>query len=96
MSVDAIREMVRRELVKALTVTSLTEYDRVCEGCMLGKSHRLPFPKTSQTTYERGEVLVMDLSGPMSVETWTGMKYAFVALDAGTRKGFGEILKRYR
>ena len=92
--VEAVREMVHRDLVKGLMVTSLAEFDRVCEGCMLGKSHRLPFPKTNQTTYERGEVLVMDLSGPMSVEIWTGMKYAFVALDISSQKGFGEILKK--
>jgi hypothetical protein len=92
--VDSIREMVRRDMVKGLMVTSLTEFDRVCEGCMLGKSHRLPFLKASEMTYEKGEVIVMDLSGPMSVETWTGMHYAFIAVEVSCRKGFGHLLKK--
>lgn len=68
-------------------------YDHVCEGCVLGKSHRLPFPKASTTTYEKLELVVVDLTGPMSVETWTGMSYTLVAVEASCRFGVGELLK---
>jgi hypothetical protein len=61
---------------------------------MLGKSHRLPFPNASHTHYEKMELLVVDLSGPMSVTTWTGKAYAFVAVEMNSRMGIGELLER--
>jgi hypothetical protein len=39
-----IRELARKEMVKGLTISS-NDYDRVCEGCTMGKSHHLPLPK---------------------------------------------------
>ena len=39
------------------------------------------------------ELIVIDLTGPMSVETWTGMLYALVAVKASCRFGVGELLK---
>ena len=39
------------------------------------------------------ELVVVDLTGPMSVETWTGMAYALVAVEASRRFGVGELLK---
>jgi hypothetical protein len=80
-------------MVEGLTIVSPQTFDHVCEGCVLGKSHRLPFPKVSTTTYDLMELLVVDLTGPMSVETWTGMAYALVAVEASRRFGVGELLK---
>lgn len=80
-NLDTIREMQRKELVQGLEITSMRDFDRVCEGCALGKSHRLPFPKRSHTTYEKMGLLVVDLTGPMSVPTWTGMQYALVVME---------------
>ena len=90
---DAIREMVRKDMVSGLKISSPKTYDHVCEGCVVGKSHRLPFPKASTTTYEKMDLLVVDLTGPMSVETWSGMSYALVAIEASCRFGVGEPLK---
>jgi hypothetical protein len=40
------------------------------------------------------ELLVVDLSGPMSVTTWTGKAYTFVAVEMNSRMGIGELLER--
>ena len=82
---DAIRAMARKKLVSGLDIMSPKDYDHVCEGCILGKSHRLPFPKVSNTIYSKMELVVMDITGPMSVETWTGRAYAMVVIEASCR-----------
>src|ERR1700727_1079206 len=80
-------------MVGGLTISSPQTFDHVCEGCVLGKSHWLPFPKASTMPYEKMELVVVDLTGPMSVETWTGMSFALVALESSRRFGVGELLK---
>jgi hypothetical protein len=66
---EAICKMAQKNMVNGLTISSLKEYDHVCEGCVLGKSHCLPFPKASLTNYTPMELVVVDLTGPMSVKT---------------------------
>jgi hypothetical protein len=91
---DAIHKLEQKSMVNGLTITSPKSYDHVCEGCVLGKSHRLPFPNASHTHYEKMELLVVDLSGPMLVTTWTGKAYAFIAVEMNSRMGIGELLER--
>ena len=91
---DAIRAMVQKKLVSRLDITSSKEYNHVCEGCVLGKSHCLPFPKTSSTIYSKMELVVMDITGPMSVETWTGHAYAMVVIEASCRFRVGQLLAK--
>lgn len=77
---------------KGLDIASPREFDRVFEGCVLGKSHRLPFLKESTTTYDKCEVLVVDTTGPMTDATWLGMWYALVIVEVSCRFGVGDIL----
>ena len=85
--------MLRKNLVNGLTVSSLDDYDRVCEGCALGKSHHLPFPEVSTTKYEKMGLIVVDLAGPMSVETWTEMQYALVTVEVSCQFPVGQLLQ---
>jgi hypothetical protein len=39
------------------------------------------------------DLLVVDLTGPMSVKTWTGMSFALVAVEASRQFGVGELLE---
>jgi hypothetical protein len=90
---DAIRKLKQKSMVDGLTITSPKSYDHICKGCMLGKSHRLPSPNASHTHYEKMELLVVDLSGPISVTTWTGKAYTFVAVEMDSQMGIGELLE---
>ena len=74
--IDAIREMLLKDMVDGLAVSL---YNYVCKGC-LGKSHRLLFPKVSTTKYDKMDLIIIDLAGPMSVETWSGMLHALVVV----------------
>jgi hypothetical protein len=78
-------------MVNELTISS-KNHDRVCEGCILSKYHRLPFPEASQTMYKCMELVVIDLASPMSVETWSGMSYVFMVVEASTWMGVAELM----
>ena len=86
--------MARKKLVSGLDIMSPKDYDHVCKGCILGKSHRLLFPKVSNTIYSKMELVVMDITGPMSVETWTGRAYAMVVIEASFWFGVGRLLEK--
>ncbi len=83
--------MSTKELVAGLKITAPWEFDHVCEGCVLGKSHCLPFPKQSTTVYEMCEVIVVDAAGPMSHPTWSGMWYALLVVEVRSRKGWPHL-----
>jgi len=74
--------MQQKNMVNSLSILSPQEYDRVCEGCALGKSHHLPFLKQSNTVYEKMDLVIIDLTGPMSVPTLSGMLYALMVVEA--------------
>ncbi len=92
-NLEAIREMERKKMVIGLDISAPHKFDSVCEGCVLGKSHRLPFPSASQTTYGLMELLVTDLTGSISPTTWTRKEYALVVVEASCQKGVGSLLK---
>jgi hypothetical protein len=84
--------MQRKEMVEGMAISSTCDFDCECERCTLGKLHCLPFPKASTANYELMDVVAADLTGPMSSPTWTGMRYALVAVEVSTRKAFGRLL----
>lgn len=73
--------MTQKDMVQGLSVSELHAFDRVCKACSLSKSHQLPFPKDSATKHEKMDLIVIDLTGPMSVETWSGMSYALMVFE---------------
>jgi hypothetical protein len=89
--IDAIRKLAQKEMVNGLTILS-KNHNHVCEGCVLGKSHDLPVPEASQTMYKHMELVVIDLAGPMFIETWSGMSYVFMAVEASTQMGVAELM----
>lgn len=79
---DAVCSLASKNLVEGLTISSLKDYDHVCEGCAVGKMRHSLFPKFSTTPREKMELIVINLTGPMSVPTWTGMYYALIVVEA--------------
>jgi transposase InsO family protein len=92
LNLDAVRKLASKSMVKGLTISAPSAYDHMCEGCALGKSHRLPFPWLSTTEYPLMGLVIMDLTGPMSVETWSGMSYVLVVVEVSCRFGVGRLL----
>ena len=57
------------------------------------RPHQLPFLQASTTQYKKMELIIMDLTGPMSVQTWSGMLYALILVEAHSRYRVGQLLK---
>lgn len=93
LNLDQVRQLESLDLVDGFVINRPHEYDHLCEGCALGKSHRLPLPKTSTTKLEKMELVVVDLAGPLNVPTWDGALYALVVVEASCRYPVGRLLK---
>lgn len=95
MCVAGVRHCFLRHkgLVSGLKITLPNEFDRLCSGCMEGKSTRPPLPKMSIKQYDLNELLVIDLVGPMNVPTWDGYLYAFIIVEVSHRYPTGRLLK---
>jgi hypothetical protein len=85
--------MEKMNLVKGFTIHMPDDFDHLCAGCAHGKSHQLPLQVTSTNKYSKMELLVMDLTGPMTVPTWDGHLYALVVVEASCRYPVGQLLK---
>jgi hypothetical protein len=42
--------------------------------------------------YKCMELVVVDLASPIPVETWSGMSYVFIAMEASSRMGVAELI----
>lgn len=49
-------------------------------------------PDVSNTKYDKNELLVMDLTGPMSVPTWDGYLYALLVVEVSRCLPIGRLL----
>ena len=56
----------------------------ICEGCMSGRQHRLPFPD-SNTERELLELIHSDLCGPMRIKSIAGARYVLSFIDHHSR-----------
>jgi len=85
--------MLRNQVVNGLKIGNPKDFDHLCNGCANGKSYRLPMPGTSTSQYSKMELLVIDLTGPMSVPTWDGFLYALVVVEVSCRYAVGRLLR---
>ena len=67
-------------MVQGLTYISFE--NKVYEGCILGKQHRVPFPLgLAWRAQPQIELIHSDLCGPMKTQSINGRKYFFLILD---------------
>jgi hypothetical protein len=59
---------------------------------MLAVVHHFPCTGISQRHYERMDLLVVHLSGPMSTPMWTGKTRMLIAIEMGNGLSIGELL----
>ena len=92
LSPQAIDSTQHQNLVKGLKISISHEFDHIYSDCANGKSHRFPFPNSSSTHYTKIELVVMDITGPMSVPTWDGFLYALVIVEVSCRYSVERLL----
>lgn len=81
-----IQEMLERELGIKVKLDK-----KLCESCIFGKAHRLPFGTRKKTT-EPGELMSTDVVGPFD-ESVSKKRYLVVFKDSYTKFRYGYIIK---
>ena len=69
--------------------------NEACEGCIMGKHNRSPFPKkSSRVTKKPLELVHSDVCGPISVESIGGSRYFITFIDDYSRFVVTYTMKR--
>jgi hypothetical protein len=72
----------------------LDHIDEICDGCTIGKQHRLAFPQATKHRSEHALDLVhTDLCGPIKPATAAGNQYFLLVVDDCSRYMWLELLK---
>ena len=89
---QAVKAMSTKGMVRGMP--QVDHVDEICDGCMLGKQHRLAFPRASPHRSERALDLVhTDLCGPIKPATAGGNQYFLLVVDDYSRYMWLELLK---
>jgi len=85
--------MLHECVVKGLEIHAPKDFDQLCNACANEKSHHSPMPETSASKYSKMELLVMDLTGPMTVPTWDGYQYVLVVIEVSCHYAVSRLLR---
>lgn len=89
-----LKSMVSKSAVLDLKVNASATEEPFCEGCVLGKQHRTPFPKSGARRSDvPGEIFHVDLCGKMSQPAIKGSNYFLLFKDDCSRYCFVYFLK---
>lgn len=61
------------------------DINKICEGCCLGKQHRMPFTSSTNRATSVGELIHADICGPMEHLSIGGSKYFLLLKDDFSR-----------
>jgi hypothetical protein len=88
----ALRDLGVKEMVEGIPV--INRIEQVCDGCTLGKQHRVPFPRLSTYRVDQGlDVLHADLCGQITPPTpGGGGSYFLLVVDDYSRHMWVEFL----
>lgn len=79
---DSLRELVRFDMVKGLTLTDFDKDTIVCEPCLSGKIGKLPFAPVEERRSSRPlELIHSDVCGPITPRTWDGKRFVVTFTD---------------
>lgn len=94
LGIQDLGELSKKKMVLGMNVKT-TSTEVICEPCIQGKIHRLPFPK--QTQHRATEKLALvhtDVCGKMGVPSLNGGEYFLTFIDDQTRFVWIFILKK--
>ena len=81
LNVNDLKKLSSDNIVEGLSIDAKA-LEEPCEGCILGKQARYPFPKKSQSkTHELLELIHSDVCGPMNVASVGGSLYFVTFTD---------------
>uniref|UniRef100_A0A8R7VB64 GAG-pre-integrase domain-containing protein n=1 Tax=Triticum urartu TaxID=4572 RepID=A0A8R7VB64_TRIUA len=81
---QALRQLGQKEIVRGLPC--INHVDQVCDGCLIGKQRRAPFPREGNFRASKALKLVHgDLCGPITPATPAGNRYFLLVVDDFSR-----------
>ena len=98
-------KLSKEEMVEGMSfVDSNEKHNSLCEGCVMGKQHRVPHPKVATTrATEPHETIHSDVCGPMPVDSVGGSRYFVTFINDFWRytlvyflKQKSEVLEKFR
>jgi len=93
LSSHIIDSIVHQKAIHELNVFIHKEFDYLCNRCANSKSYCLLLSRSSASQYSKIELLIIDLTGPMSVPTWNGYLYALVIVEVSCCYAVSYLLK---
>lgn len=83
---DIVKKMATGNHVNGMDLEPVKEdQNPYCNGCNLGKMHKLPFSASKRVTTRVGELIHTDVVGPMHIASPNGAKYYVVFKDDYSR-----------
>ena len=90
-----LKRLASSGMVEGMSIVDSDPSNAKCEGCLLGKQCRNPFPKKSSSkTTEVLELIHSDVCGPMSVPSLGGSTYFVSFIDDFSRHCWVYVIKR--
>ena len=77
-----------------ISLPNIKSPEKVCEGCVNGKMHRLSFPKISYWAKALLELAHFDIFGPTKTPSLNGNRYFILFMDDYTRMMWIYLLKQ--
>lgn len=89
---DALHKLARKNMVVGLP--QIDHIEQICDGCLIGKQRRKPFPGTATFRAEQPLALLhADLCGPVTPPTPAGNRYFLLVVDDYSRYMWIVLLK---
>ena len=86
LGMDNISKLLNENMVGGMSGVKDGDMSDVCEACVLGKQHRMPFPKKSfNKVTELFETVHSDVCGPMNVKSFGKLQYFVTFIDEYSR-----------
>ncbi|GAB2278278.1 hypothetical protein Dimus_039278 [Dionaea muscipula] len=87
----SLHQLNQKKMVRGMPM--IRHPQQICEACMLGKHHRLPFPGHFKRATQPLAVIHSDVCGPVNINTLGNNRYFLTFIDDCTRKTWIYLLK---
>ena len=89
-----MQKLSSNKLVTGLNLSNKPPERKPCDGCLMGKQHRLHFPKKSNNkSADLLDLIHSDVCGPMNVVSLGGARFFMTVIDDYSRYHSVVILK---
>jgi hypothetical protein len=90
-----LKHLASKNLAKGMVLEGSEPQQHVCDACLEGKMHQIPFPKVSERAKRPFDLVHTDLMGPVETVSAVGRnKYVLTLIDDCTRYAWVYFLRR--